>query len=129
MSTNSTVGRHDLLGLHDLGERVEPRVRHRHDADVRVDRAERIVLRRDLRARERVEQRRLADVRQSDDAALDAHDYSLSFALVSAGLLRDAVCSWRSPRRAQDHRRCIRGRVADRLDDLRFLVRARALST
>ena len=44
MSTNSTVVGQHLLRLHDLGQRLEPRVRHRHHADVRVDRAERIVL-------------------------------------------------------------------------------------
>ena len=66
-------GGHDLLGAHDRGERVELRIRHRDDADVRVDRAERIVLRRNLRARQRIEQRALADVRQADDAALDTH--------------------------------------------------------
>ena len=50
------------------GELVEPRVDDRHDADVRLDRAERIV--RALRAGrgQRVEDRRLADVRQTDDA-------------------------------------------------------------
>ena len=66
-------GRHDLLGFHDLRQRVELWIGHGHDADVRIDRAERIVLGRNLRRRERVEQRRLADVRQPDDAALDAH--------------------------------------------------------
>ena len=59
--------------LRDLGERVEARVGHRHDADVRLDRAERIVLGRDAGLGERVEQRGLADVRQADDAAADAH--------------------------------------------------------
>ena len=58
-------GGHDLLGLDDLRQRVEPRIRHRHDAHVRIDGAERIVLRRDLRARQRVEQRGLADVRHA----------------------------------------------------------------
>ena len=66
-------GRQDLLRLDDRRKRVEPRIRHRHDADVRVDGAERIVLRRDLRARQRVEQRGLADVGKPDDAALDSH--------------------------------------------------------
>ena len=67
-------GRQDLLGLRDVGERLQARIRHRHDADVRIDRAERIVRGRGvLRLRERVEERGLADVRQPDDAALDAH--------------------------------------------------------
>ena len=78
-------GRHDLLRLHDLRERVELRVRHGDDADVRIDRAERIVLGRNLRRRERVEQRRLTDVRQSDDAALDTHElFGLRLACVQA---------------------------------------------
>ncbi len=65
--------RQDLLRLRDGRERVEPRVGHGHDADVRVDGAERVVLGRDAGARQRVEQGRLADVRQADDAAADAH--------------------------------------------------------
>ena len=73
MSTNSTVVGTIFSGSTIFAQRVEPRIRHRHDADVRIDGAERIVLRRDLRARQRVEQRGLADVGQTDDAALDAH--------------------------------------------------------
>ena len=57
--------RQDLLRLHDRRELLEPLIRHRHHADVRIDRAERIVLRRDLRARQRIEQRGLADVGQA----------------------------------------------------------------
>ena len=66
-------GRDDLLRLDDLGERVEPRVGHLDDADVRLDRAEGIVLGRDAGLGEGVEQGGLADVRQADDAALRAH--------------------------------------------------------
>ena len=58
-----------LLRLRDRRERGEPRVGHFDDADVRLDRAERIVLRGDARLGQRVEQRRLADVGQPDDAA------------------------------------------------------------
>jgi hypothetical protein len=65
--------RQDLRRIDDTREHVETRVRHRHDTDVRIDRAERVVLGRDLRARQRVEESRLADVRQPDDAALDTH--------------------------------------------------------
>ena len=64
----------DARRLDDAGQHIQTRVGHRHDADVRIDRAERIVLRRDLRARQRIEERRLADVRQTDDAALDTHE-------------------------------------------------------
>ena len=66
--------RDDLDRLRELGQRVEPRIRHRDLADVRLDRAERIVRR--LRRRgfgQRVEERRLADIRQADDAAFEAH--------------------------------------------------------
>ena len=74
MSTNSTVVGRIFSGFDDRGERLQPQVRHRHDADVRIDRAERIVRGRGvLRLRDRVEERRLAHVGQADDAALDAH--------------------------------------------------------
>ena len=66
--------RHDLGGLRKLGQHVETRIRHRDLADIRLDGAERIV--RSLRRRrfgQRIEERRLADIRQSDDAAFEAH--------------------------------------------------------
>ena len=47
-----------------------------HGADVRLDRAKRIVLAGDTRRGQRVEQRALADVRQSDDACF--HDQFLA---------------------------------------------------
>ena len=56
--------------LGDRRERVEPRIGHGDLADIRLDGAEGIV--RGLRRgglRQRVEERRLADVRQADDAA------------------------------------------------------------
>ena len=92
-------GRHDLLRLHDLRQRVEPQVRHRHDADVGVDGAERIVLRRDLRARQRVEQRGLADVGKTHDAALDTHR-TTPFSLQARVCCARAICSWRSALRS-----------------------------
>ena len=55
-------------------QRVQPRIGHRDVADVGLDGAERIVGR--LRRgglRQRVEERRLADIRQADDAAFEAH--------------------------------------------------------
>jgi hypothetical protein len=59
----------DLRALRHLGELVEARVGDLDDRRVRLDGAERIVLRRRLLAlRERVEESRLADVRKSDDA-------------------------------------------------------------
>ena len=48
--------RDDLLRVCDCGQLLEPRIWHRHDPYVRVDGAERVVLRGDLRAGERVEQ-------------------------------------------------------------------------
>src|SRR5690606_25542408 len=66
-------GRDHLLRLDDLGQRTQPWIRHRHDANVRLDRAERKVGRGDARLGQRVEKGRLADVRQADDAAFDAH--------------------------------------------------------
>ena len=67
-------GRNDLLRAGDFRERREARVRHRHVADVGIDGAERIIGRlRGRRLRQRVEERRLADVRQADDAAFEAH--------------------------------------------------------
>ena len=69
--------RDDLRGLGDRGELVEPRIGHRDLADIRLDGAERIVRRlRRRRLRQRVEQRRLADIGQSDDTAFESHDVS-----------------------------------------------------
>ena len=73
MSTNSTVVGMIFSGFAMRGERGEARVRHRHDADIRIDGAERVVLGRDAGAGQRIEERGLADVRQADDAAADAH--------------------------------------------------------
>ena len=48
-------GRNRLLGLHDRTERREARIGYLDDADVRLDRAERIVFRGDARLGQRVE--------------------------------------------------------------------------
>ena len=64
---------HGLDRLDDLHERIEARVRHGHDAHVRLDRAERVVRGLGLLGRERVEERRLADVGQTDDADRQCH--------------------------------------------------------
>jgi hypothetical protein len=61
----------------DCGERVEPRVGDRDHADVGLDRAEGIILRGDPCLREGIEQRRLADVGQSHDAATQTHGCGL----------------------------------------------------
>ncbi len=66
--------RHDLHRLGELGQRLQPPIGHRDFADIRLDGAERIIRR--LRRRgfgQRIEERRLADIRQADDAAFEAH--------------------------------------------------------
>ena len=66
--------RDDLLRAGDLRQHVEARVGDCDIADVRFDRAEWIVRRlRGRRLRQRVEERRLADIRQADDAAFETH--------------------------------------------------------
>ena len=70
-------GGDDLLRLDDGGQRVQPGVGHRHHPDVGVDGAERIIFGLDAGLGEGVEQSGLADVRQTDDAALDTHGCSL----------------------------------------------------
>ena len=67
-------GREDFFGFGDLRELLQARVRHLDDTDVRVDRAEGIILRGDARLGERVEERGLAHVRQADDAAFETHN-------------------------------------------------------
>jgi hypothetical protein len=70
------LGRDDLCRAADRRKLVEPRVGHRDLADVGLDRAERVIGRlRRLGLGERVEQRRLADVRQADDTTLKAHEF------------------------------------------------------
>ena len=60
--------RQDAVRVDHGVERREPRVGHLHDADVRLDGAEGVVRRFCLGRRQRVEERRLADVGESDDA-------------------------------------------------------------
>ena len=57
----------ELLGVVLVAQPLEPRIRHGYDTDVRVDGAERIIIRRDARVRNGVEQRGLAHIRQPDD--------------------------------------------------------------
>ena len=64
---------HDLLGVEDLGERLQARVGQVDDADVRLDRRERVVRREHVVLGQRVEERRLADVGQADDADGECH--------------------------------------------------------
>ena len=61
-------GGHNLRRVEQLGQLVQPRVRQRHDADVRLDRGERVVCSQSRGAGEGVEQGRLADVGQPGDS-------------------------------------------------------------
>ena len=68
------LGRHRRRRLGDPRDGVQPLVRHRHPADIGIDGAERVVRRRRCRGRgQRIEQGRLADIRQADDATLESH--------------------------------------------------------
>src|SRR5271155_3009320 len=67
--------RNDLLRAGDLRERDQARVGNGDVADVGLNRAKRIIGRlRRSRLRQRVEERRFADIRQTHDAALEAHE-------------------------------------------------------
>ena len=91
----------DLLGrFGDLPDAIETRIRHGDSADVRLDRAERIIGRlRRRRLGQRVEQGGLADIRQPDDSATKAHDFSLS-PMGSAPLALGRSCSQHDLRNA-----------------------------
>ena len=81
--------RNDLRRLGELRQLVEARIGHRDLADIRLDGAERIVRRLRRRGRgQRVEQRRLADIRQADNSAFESHGRSaISACLDRIGLL------------------------------------------
>ena len=63
----------DPLGAEDLGEPLQPRVRQRDDADVGLDRRERVVRGEHVVLGQGVEQRGLADVGQADDSDSESH--------------------------------------------------------
>ena len=65
----------DALGVEDLGELRQPRIGQAHDADVRLDRRERIVRREHVVLGQRVEEGGLADVGQTDDADSESHGH------------------------------------------------------
>ncbi len=92
MSTKvSRVGDH-LRRLGDGGHLVEPRVGHRHVADIRLDGAERDSWRPGpRRSRQRVEEGGLADIRQPDDAAFETHARKPSRAEPAAQACRRAI--------------------------------------
>ena len=58
-------GGNDLLRLLQINQLLDARIRHRHDARIRLDGAERKILCRRLAIRQRIEQRGLADIRES----------------------------------------------------------------
>src|SRR5262245_50218772 len=69
------AGRDDFLRLGDRRDLLQPWVRHRHLAGVRLDRAKGIVGGlRGRSARQRVEQCRFADVGKPNDPAFETHD-------------------------------------------------------
>src|SRR6478736_2483696 len=69
----ANAGQDLLVGVVHLGERTDALVRHCHDADVRLDRAEREIRRFRLGVRQRVEQSAFADIRQTDDSTGKTH--------------------------------------------------------
>lgn len=66
-------GRQELLGVEDLRELVEARVRDADHSDVGLDRGERVVGRQHVVLGQGVEQGRLADIRQTDDSDRERH--------------------------------------------------------
>ena len=69
-------GGNGLGGMLQFDELVDARIRNRHDARVRFDRAEREVGGRRSAMAQGVEESGLADVRQSDETACETHDDS-----------------------------------------------------
>ncbi len=63
---------YELFRPDDARKHPEPRVRDRDDANVWIDRAERVVLGRDLGRGQRIEQGGFANVGQADDTAADS---------------------------------------------------------
>ena len=66
--------RHDLFRFDDNRQRGEARIGHFDNADVGLDGAEGIVLRRNASLGQRIEQGGFTDVGQTDDAAFQRHD-------------------------------------------------------
>ena len=65
-------GWRDFFGVGNLCDFFQPRIGHRDDSDVRINRAERIIFCwRFVSAGDRVEKRRFPDVRQSDDSSAE----------------------------------------------------------
>ena len=67
-------GGHDALRVEDPRQHRQPGIRHPHHTDVRFDRRERVVGRQHVVAGQRVEQGRLAGVREADDSNGESHE-------------------------------------------------------
>ena len=68
------LGFDNLLRPADFSNGLQPRIGHRDIADIRLNRAERIIGRlRRRRLRQRIEQGGLADIGQPDDTAFETH--------------------------------------------------------
>lgn len=65
--------RHDLVGVHKLGQYRQPFVGQWHDAGVRFDRGEWVILRKHVVAGERVEHGGLAHIGQADNSDSKRH--------------------------------------------------------
>ena len=68
-------GRHDLLGVNQLGQHRQTIVRQRHDTGVRLDGGERIVFGQHVVAGQGIEHGGLADIGQSDDSDSKRHAF------------------------------------------------------
>jgi hypothetical protein len=66
-------GWQNTLRFDDGGQRLQTRIGYFNDADVRFDGAERVVFSGDARFGQGVEEGRFSDIRESDDAAFEAH--------------------------------------------------------
>ena len=70
MSTNSIAAGMIFCECESFARVLESRIRHSHDAEVGIDRAKRIICRlRFAGARDGIEERGFADVRQTDDSS------------------------------------------------------------
>ncbi|KPX26538.1 hypothetical protein ALQ28_05001 [Pseudomonas syringae pv. delphinii] len=101
-------GWQDTFRVDDGRQGSQTRVRHRHDAGVRLDGAEGEVLGCNTGFGQGVEQGGLADVRQADDAAIESHGVSPR---VMSGLLAVQVFHRPVPFTGEDIRQHAEGKV------------------
>ena len=98
MSTNVTVAGTTRSLVVEVGQLLEAGIGHGHDADVGVDGGERVVGGQDVVVGQRVEERRLADVRQADDADREATARIRYRQQPGGGRQRPRSASGRAPR-------------------------------